>query len=164
MEPGNEVTSGFVIDGQEYPIPALDTFDIDESILLYEYSGLTLEDFAPASDDEDEDEVAEQRAQKVKHPGFLKALLHVAYSRGNPTAKPARVQAVVGAANLIEVVEQLIAEEGDEESPPAPALTIEPTLSSPKSSDDSTESSGTDSLIDSDPQDEVQLDPIGITR
>jgi hypothetical protein len=133
---------GFIIDGRRYDIPSIDTFTIDEAQILYDYSGLTLEDFA-AADDGDADELE----PKFRNPGFLRTLLHVAYQRGNPKANPQRVRTLIGTANLIETLQQL-AETVEEDAGP-PVSTTEPDGSSPTSSAGSSESSGTASDDDS---------------
>ena len=45
-----ETESGFVIDGVVYEVPGLDTLTMDEAQVLYDYSGLGLEDFAQSAE------------------------------------------------------------------------------------------------------------------
>ena len=148
-------TTGFEINGTVYPVPTVDTFTMDEAQVLYDYSGLTIEDFLDEEDDETRD--------RSKNPGFTKALLHVAYQRGNPTLTRKAVEKVAGSVNSFDALEQLLrdtveklkAEAGDGEIPPA--QTSEPDESSPSgslenknSSSPNTETPGNDSPTGSD--------------
>ena len=134
----------FVIDGREYEIPGLETFDMDEAMILYDYSGLTLEDFAADDDVEDE----EERNRKLRHPGLLKTLLHVSYQRGNPSVGKAKVSRTVGAMNLVDALKKLAE---DEQVPPTePQSSGPPTPSSSRSLNGSEPSSGADSTPSSD--------------
>lgn len=141
--------TGFIVDGDRYPIIPLDTFTLDEAQILYDYSGLTLEDFAPLLvTDLDEDEVKEFD-RKFRNPGFLRALVHVAYQRAHPNMSPAKVRRAIGEADLIENFDVLHGfATGDDAVPPA--STTEPERSSVRSSVDSNENSGTGSSPSSD--------------
>lgn len=86
--------TGFLIDGKHYPVPSIDTFTLDEAQWLYEYSGLTLEDFFTEDD----------ASRNGRNPGLIRALMHVAYQRGNPRLKPATVKDVVGSFNAAEAI------------------------------------------------------------
>lgn len=113
--------TGFNIDGTFYEVPVLDSFDMDEAQVLYDYCGLTLEDFVPPADNTPEDDLA-AREQRLKNPGFVRALIHIAYQRGNPDMKPAAVRDAVGHANMLEAYTALASvepEEGEPEVPPA---------------------------------------------
>lgn len=112
MAEETHVEPAFLIDGNEYPIPGLETFDMDEALTLYECCGLTLEDFA--IDDEDEDEIAEM-VQKTRHPGYVKALMIVAYQRGNAGVSKKKATAVIGRANLIEAYMAFVKAGGEED-------------------------------------------------
>lgn len=166
MAPGaNGDGPGFSLDGQVYPIPTLDSFNLDETIVLYDYCGLTMEDFAPAGEEDDPEEYERDRRKKMSHPGFLKALLHVAYARGNPKLPAGRVKAVVGQANFISSVEDLLETgEEDEAVDPTQEPTSELEPSSPRSSEGSSESSGTPSSSDSDAPVVHPLPSTGTTR
>lgn len=169
--------TGFIIDGTRYEVPTLDTFTMDEAQVLYDYSGLGIEDFVPIAeppappDNADQDAKAaydellaardgelEALNRKLRNPGFLRALVHVAYQRGNPKFTPQRVREAVGASdhtqNWVAFIEEGL---GDETVPPA--LTTEQTPSSPRSSVVSNESSGTPSTKPSDGQGD-QPEPI----
>jgi len=147
--------TGFEIEGKVYPVPTVDTFTLDEAQVLYDYSGLTIEDFL---DDDNED-----GRDRSKNPGFTKALIHVAYQRGNPTATKRTVERLVGSVNSLDALEQLLrdtveklrAEKETDADPPA--STSEPnessrsgSLANSPSSSPSTETPGNDSTTGSD--------------
>lgn len=146
--------TGFMIDGTVHEIPAIDTFNTDEIQVLYDYSGIGLEDFSRPEDFSDE-EFSELFRSKTKNPGFLRALMHVAYQRANPRQNPSRVKAVISQTKMIAALEHLT-ESGDESGedtdgrPPASTTELEP--SSPKSSVVSNENSGDASPTTSDGQ------------
>ena len=103
----------FTIDGSECPIPGLESFNMDEAEILYECCGLTLEDFA--IDDEDPDEVAEMQ-QKTRHPGFVRALMIVAYMRDHPGIPKKKAASVIGRSNIVDAY-MAFAQAGGEEDP-----------------------------------------------
>lgn len=143
--------TGFMIDGALYEVPSLDTFTMDEAQVLYDYSGLTIEDFA-ALEDEDENE----QVDRLKNPGFMRALMHIAYQRGNEKLAPAKVKALIGAANLLSSYEHLAV--GEDDALP-PESTTEPEQQSLRSSVEQNEPSGDGSTKSSDGQ-VVPLEPI----
>lgn len=123
--------TGFNIDGNFYEVPPLDSFDMDEAQVLYDYSGLALEDFISPPDNTPEDDLS-AREQRLKNPGFVRALIHIAYQRGNPDMKPSAVKDAVGHANMLDAYTAMASvalEDGEPEVPPA--LTSEPPGSSP---------------------------------
>ena len=137
--------TGFLIDDVMYETPSLDTFTMDEAQVLYDYSGLTIEDFVEDEDGEDGDV---ERLRKLKNPGFMRALMHIAYQREHPKTNTSRVKALIGSANLIGALEHLVADEDDAVVPPA--LTTEPEPSSPSGSVVSNGTGGDDSKKSSD--------------
>ncbi len=145
--------TGFKIDGSLLEAPSIDTFTMDEAQVLYDYSGLTLEDFARPPDTSEE-EFEELIRPKIKNPGFVRALMHIAYQRANPKQNPSRVKALIGQANMIGALEHLGAtdddQEGDDGHPPASTTELEP--SSLRSSVVSNGTSGDDSQRSSDEQ------------
>ena len=143
--------ASFVIDGAEYPIPGLETFNMDEAQLLYECCGLTLEDFA--IDDADPDQVDELDG-KTRNPGFIKALMIVAYSRGNPKAGKKHVVSLIGNSNLFEALQAFVGQD-EVEDPTEPQKSEQSTPSSPESSDSNGSSSGDDSETSSGLQEEI---------
>lgn len=149
--------TGFTIADVIHEIPSLDTFTMDEAQVLYDYSGLTIEDFAL---DEEDPASEEKQLEKWKNPGFLRAMMHIAYQRANPRANRAKVQAVIGATNMIAAISTL-AEAEDDAVPPA--STTEPSGSSPSDSVEWSEPSGNGSTNDSDAP-VVPLTPTGTSR
>lgn len=127
--------SGFIIDGTAYDVPTLDTFSMDEAEILYKCSGLTLEDFAV---DEEDPEASEQLIKNIRNPGFIRALMTVAYIRGNPGISQARASSVIGKANLLDAIKEFAEADAD---PPELTRTTnepdEPVASSESSSDPS---------------------------
>lgn len=125
--------TGFIIDGVRHEIPTLDTFTMDEAQVMYDYCGLTIEDFVPViADGDDADEaVVADISQKLKNPGFLRALMHVSYQRANPKLSAAKVKSAINNAELLSNydayleygLEQLEEEQQDEADaiPPASA-------------------------------------------
>jgi len=160
-----EKESGFVIEDKTYPIPTLDTFNMDEGQVLYDYSGSVVEDFAPADprlSKDEQDEHERQILKLAKSPGFKKALLHVAYARGNPGESQSKVREIVGQVNILEATLALYG--GDDKSPPevtpSPIELVKPTASETPSNGSV---SGGHSTNDSDPADEIPA-PTGTTR
>jgi len=151
--------SKFVIDGGDYPIPTLDTFDMDEAQLLYDLARMSVEDFAIADGDEEGEAELEQ---KIRNPGFIRTLMQVAYQRGNPGISAAKAKQVIGHANLIEAYDNWLEGLADA-SPP------EQTRSKPEPPDEqsrpssSNESSGGDSTNGSAQPDESPV-ATGISR
>lgn len=166
MSQATEEQRGFEIEGRVYPAPGLDALSFEEAQVLYDYSGLTVEDFIPP-DEEAEDytpamteEYEEGLARKTKNPGFLRAMLHIAYSRGNPTAKRVHIERVVANANFVKAVVDFV---GSEEDDPKATSQNEPDSPRSTSSESSPELSSTDSTKSSDePADD--LSPTGDTR
>lgn len=135
----------FVIDGAEYPIPGLETFNMDEAVVLYECCGLTLEDFA--IDDGDSDQI-EELERKTRHPGFVKALMVVAFMRGEKKTAKAALK-LVGSSNLVEILAAIDAED-EAEDPTEPQKSKRSKRPSPGSSDSNGDSSGDGSPASSD--------------
>ena len=138
--------TGFTIDGADYPIPSIDTFTMDEAQILYDRCGLILEDFSSIDPDGDPDEElirVETRRAKMRNPGFVRALLEIAYRRGNPDARPGKVADVVGAVPIIDVLNALADDAPAAEADASPLdETNELGRSSPRSSDVSSIPSG----------------------
>lgn len=141
--------TGFMIDGTLHEVPGLDTLNMDEAQVLYDYSGLSIEDFVEPEDDAEKEEAQAELERKLRNPGFLRALMHIAYQRANPKLSGQRVKQAVGGAQLIGALEHLAADtEGDDAGPPASTTTPEP--SSPANSAGSNASSGPASTKSSD--------------
>lgn len=163
--------TGFIIDGDRHEVPSLDTLTLDEAQVLYDYCGLTIEDFVPllAETDEDRDELEAELAnlaERTKNPGFLRALMHIAYQRANPRLSAKRVKEMIGAADLVENRMALLDIPEEDDAVVPPASTSEPEKSSSKNSlenenapTEQTESSGNLSEKSSD----APEDPDGFT-
>jgi hypothetical protein len=113
--------TGFNIDGTVYEVPMIDSLTTDEAQVLYDYSRLTLDDFVPPKDETAEEK--HDREEILRNPGFLRALMHIAYQRAHPEIRAAKVRALVGAANFVSALETMgnpdEDEDGDGEVPPA---------------------------------------------
>lgn len=136
--------SGFEIDGTTYEVPSLDTFNMDESQVLFDYAKLALEDFVDPHPDLTETEkeaFLAERAEKLKNPALLRSLAHVAYQRGNPDVKAADVRVLMGKQNSVSILADFLAGgEGDDSLPPV--STTEPEQPSPSEVVSNTSSSG----------------------
>lgn len=158
--------TGFEIGDETYPVPTLDSLNMDEAQVLYDYSSLVVEDFLPPRPDLTEDEKGEIEAalgQKMRNPGLLRALMHIAYQRGNPGQKPAKVKELIGKANMTEALLSLASLDDTEDDSLPPAQTPEPERQSPSGSGGSNTNSGAGSENAS-AQPEETLDGIGATR
>lgn len=153
--------SGFLINDIRHEIPTLDTFTMDEAQVLYDYSGLAIEDFmslAPLPKDADEETQeawAEERAEldgKLRNPGFLRALMHVAYQRANPNLSAAKVKTQIGTADLMTNFAEFLESGVDEDDADPPESTTKPEPSSPKSLVESNDPSGKSSEPSSEEQ------------
>jgi hypothetical protein len=147
-----ETKDGFTIEGKVYPTAPMQDWDMDESQILYDYTGLALEDFSP-----DPDLPPEDRYQEIllymKNPGFVRTLLHIAYRRGNPTLKEDKIREVVGRVNAMKAITEFIeANEKDDAGPPA--STTEQEKPSANGSVDSNATSGSSSTTASDEPDD----------
>lgn len=147
--------AAFVIDGDEYPIPGLESFNMFEAMTLYEYCGLSLEDFA--IDEEDPDQVAELQ-EKTKNPGFIFALMLVAYLRGNKGLPKKRAADIIANSNIMGAYEAFLAA-GMEEDPTRPQESNPTSESSSGNGSDS----GDDSTKNSDEPEETP-DSTGISE
>jgi hypothetical protein len=152
------IETGFRIDGKLHELPTIDSLNMDEAQILYDYSGLAIQDFAPPEGVTDE-EHQQTIAPLVKNPGFLRALMHIAYQRANPKMTTARVKQAIGTANIVEAMQELAPPDDREDDARPPESTTGPEPSSPTSSSGSSESSGTDSPSTS----EGQVVPLGPT-
>jgi hypothetical protein len=130
--------AGFEIDGEVYEVPRLDTFDMDEAQILYDLSGIVLEDFIPPHPDDSEEEreaLLTLQMARVRNPAFRRALVVIAYVRANPDAVPAEVSQRVGKINAVDVTLAVLTRKGDDEEDPS---TSSPKLPEEKSSENET--------------------------
>lgn len=160
--------TGFLIDGTVYEVPALTSLSLDEAEVLYDYADLTLDEIlakeygSEAAEDED-------WAVRWRNPHFRKALVHIAYQRGNPDMKRQTVAEVIGAANILSVLSGLQNVAVEEEALPL-VSTSEPPESSLNGSLENApnESTPTETPGDASPSALAPLavppTPIGATR
>ena len=149
-----ETESGFLIDGVVYEVPGLDTLTMDEAQVLYDYSGLGLEDFAQSPDETEEE--AKARERLFRNPGLMRSLMHIAYQRKHKKLPASQIRSLVGAANVLDALQGLTTSEPEGEDVPL-ASTSEPSESSSNgslenenSTPPSNENGGTVSTIGSD--------------
>lgn len=142
----------FVIDGTDYEAPDLDSFDMAERRVMFDLSGIIEEDFVQEENEAEDDH--KQRVRKLtRHPGFMEALMHIAYARGNPDVKRQRVQELIEKTNYREAIQKWADVTADAENPPVSQSTSEPDEASPTATADSSTSSGLGSPASSDPPD-----------
>ena len=123
-----ETESGFLIDGVLYEVPTLDTFDLDDAQVLYDYTGLAVEDFLVQPESEDE---TREMAQRFKNPGLIRALVHIAYQRNHPKMPAAQVRKIIGKVNQFEALMAFVGQNPEEAPDESPlASTSEPAGSS----------------------------------
>ena len=151
---------GFVIDGEVLEVPTLDTFDMDEAQILFDLSGVVIEDFIPAHPDASPEEraaVYAAQGAKIRNPAFGRAFVHIAYRRAHPDAGYDDIQALVGKSNAAKVTIAVIlggdsSEEDPSTSSPKPLVEKSSTNGTSEPS-----SSGSRSGSDSDEQDTLRL-------
>jgi len=110
--------AGFLINGEHYEVPTLDTITLDEERVLYLYADCVVQDFLPAHPDWSEDEKVlhiREVLAKVRNPAFKKALAHIAYKRRNSEVADAEIQDALGNLNALDVDIALL--RGDVEDP-----------------------------------------------
>jgi hypothetical protein len=153
----------FTIDGEEYPIPTLFSFTMDEAVVFFQNNGYPVEDLWPIPAEDDEDGLRERLA-KLRHPQMTRTLLHVAYRRGNPGVPAKLIEQVVGSVPLALALAAYIPDDDVESEEAVPlGRTNDPDGSSLTSSPDENENSGTDSTTGSALPDSG-LSPTGTTR
>lgn len=118
----------FVIQGVDYPVPEWVSFTMDESVILYEKAGMTL--------DQADDDI-------VFTPGLLAALMLIAYMRGNPGVSRKAGEKIIGSIPMVDAIEHLAGEpEDDDVGPPSQTPSETEPLGEPARNDESTPSSG----------------------
>jgi hypothetical protein len=95
----------FKVNGKEIDLPDMGTFSIDEAIVLYEYSGMTLD-----------------QAEEIEglHPGIIGGLVHIAIARAEPERKAKEIEKAVRAMNLLDLLTSIPDEEEGEKEDLAP--------------------------------------------
>lgn len=101
--------AGFQIDGKVYEMPSRDTFTMDEWQVMYDLAGLGMPDFTPLLDPTDAE--IEERVRQFKNPAVMRALMTIAYLRGNPDEPRRKVDQLIARANAYDALETL----GDDE-------------------------------------------------
>lgn len=111
--------AGFQINGRNCPVPSIETFDMDEASIFYDYTKLTI------------DQLFDMEGLP---PTLIGALAHIAVRRADPTMKDAEIRRAVGKMNLLELATQFASsmDEGEEED------AVPPTSGSSSTSSDGT--------------------------
>lgn len=151
---------GLLIDGERYPLPQIMSFDLDEAELLFDKSGLTLEDFITAEDREG----LEKLLGHYRNPHVIRVLAHVAYRRKNRDARPAQIESLIGKTNAADIVASLLQTIMEEVDESPPVSTTEPKATSPSSSVTKSESSGTPSPQNSASEQDESPEPTGTSE
>jgi len=90
---------GILIDGVRYELPRVDDLDLDEEQILFDVSGVILPDFMPAhpsAPEEVKTAVALIQSARIRNPAFKRALVIIAYRRGNPGLSVEEIEQRVG--------------------------------------------------------------------
>lgn len=98
--------SGFVIDGESYAIPTLDSLTLDEERLLYLYADCVVQDFAsphPDWSDEDKNRYEYMLSERVRNPNLKRALAHIAYHRKHPDMSDEEILDAIGKVRALEL-------------------------------------------------------------
>ncbi len=129
----------FIANGKEFELPDSGTFTLDEGIVMYGYSGLTM------------DAISEIEGL---HPGVIAGLVHVGIARANPEIKAKEIEAEVRRLNIADLITSI--EDTDQEQEPEQL-----DLGSAGNSGSSETPSGNDSVTSSEPQEPTTLRAIG---
>jgi hypothetical protein len=112
--------SGFEIDGERYPVPTLDSLDLDEARILYVYADAQVYDFIPAHPDwdaETKEAHAVMQGQKIGNPEFVRALVHIAYRRRHLDLSAEEIQSLIGKVSAVDVSLALLRGRAEEDPP-----------------------------------------------
>lgn len=132
-----------LVNGDELALPDQASLTIDDSIVIYGYSRLTLDEL------EDIEGI---------HPGVLAALIHIAVQRAHPDIKASEIEATVRALNLNELIDSVTEDPAEDEEAGEGDLAPEPD----RSSSGSEPISGSDSETSSEqPLDATGQNPSG---
>ncbi len=140
--------AAFEIDGRDYPIPSVFQLTMGEAQTLYDYSGYTLEDFVPPLPDQPDD----KRIEQLRNPAFKRAMVHIAYQRGNPDTPKDEVGRLVDGVQMFDMVAAMY---GDEDTDPTPDSPNQPSDKSEPTDTTNGQGSGSPSTISSGQQDET---------
>ena len=86
------MTTGFEIDGKPYPLAMPSTFDMDEAQIFFDYTGFVVEEIWLSD---------LGWSDLGKRPGFLAALAHISYRRGNENEQNEAIRLVIGKQNRL---------------------------------------------------------------
>ena len=106
--------AGFEIDGRDYPIPSVFQLTMGEAQVLFDYSGYTLEDFVPPIPGEPDD----KRIGQMRNPAFKRAMVHIAYQRGNPDVSRDEIGRLIDGVQMLDMTAAMY---GDDKTDPTPA-------------------------------------------
>lgn len=145
------IDHGFTIAGEVCPEVSVGEFTMGERAVLFEYSGIVLEDFRRVEGETDEAR-AERIETAVRNPGYITALLHIAYARRHPEMTRAAVQKV---AEAVVLSDALLTVEGDDDANPpnGPESMSTPATSSETRNGEKASTSGHVSVTSSGQQD-----------
>ncbi len=141
----NDSRRNFTAGGETYEYPDPFDLDIDEWVIIYDETGLILEDFAPFDDKKRE----ETRLQQLRNPALIKALAICGLLRAKPDLDIDAARDLAGDMKMLAVLESLAAGDDDADDPTqeSPTTTSE---SSPTRPDDTNGSTSADSPKSSD--------------
>jgi len=126
-------TTRINVNGTPYVLPSLDSFDLDEAMVMYRYSDLTF------------DQIFELEGL---HPGVVAGLLHIAIARSDRALRDKEIKAIVVNVNMMDIMEQLAAI-ADDAPDPTKGEAQSPEDDSKTSSDEATPPSGIASSVSS---------------
>lgn len=98
--------AGFEINGKTYPVPSVDSFDMNEATVFYDYTRLTIDQLFDL---------------EGLPPTVVGALAHIAIRRAEPGLKDAEIKETVGKLKLVDLSVQLlnsVAVEDEEDAVP----------------------------------------------
>jgi hypothetical protein len=141
----------FTADGKTYEYPDPFDLDLDEWVIIYDETGLILEDFAPFDDKKRE----ATRQQQLRNPALIKALAMCGLLRADKELDLDAARELAGDMKMLAVLEALAAgmEEAEEVDPQIgglPNSESEPDNRSQRKSDDTNENTSADSPASSD--------------
>ena len=128
---------GFEIDGKTYPLALPSTFDMDEAQIFFDHTGFVVEEIWLND---------LGWADLGKKPGFLAALAHIAYRRGNETSGSDEIKLTIGKQNRLALFGSMLGALTPEpvSEDPNPSSVPDETNSSPTSSETASNPNGTE--------------------
>jgi hypothetical protein len=137
----NDSRRTFTAGGETYEYPDPFDLDLDEWVVIYDETGLILEDFAPFDDKIRE----ETRQQQLRNPALIKALAICGILRAHPQTNIHAARELAGDMKMLDVLKSLAG--GDDPTQESQSATDESSL---RTSGDISESSSPDSPKTSD--------------